>query len=113
MNILYYTEPELHAGSKGGGVSMVAFNLTRVLDSRVNLTCFPSNNVPSRSYPFKLLKIYSRFVGKDFKIIHFNFNPVINNGSYLMLRLAKKMGSSTLFKHSRYYSGRILVGSPS
>ncbi len=96
MNVLYYMEPELHAGSQGGGVSMVAYNLTKALAHHANVTYFPSYKVTSRSYPFRLLKVFSRFAAKDFKIIHFNFSPVLNNGSYLLLRLANKTGASTL-----------------
>jgi phosphatidylinositol alpha-mannosyltransferase len=40
--------------------------------------------------------VYSRFATGQFKIIHFNFNPVWNNGSYLLLRLAKMTGVTTL-----------------
>jgi glycosyltransferase involved in cell wall biosynthesis len=89
-------EPELHAGSRGGGVSMVAYNLTKALAKEVAITYFPSYNVSPRSYAVNLLKVYGRFARRSFKIIHFNFNPVWNNGSYMLLRLANFTGAATL-----------------
>ena len=96
MNVLYYMEPELHAGSLGGGVSMVAYNLTKALARQVSITFFPSYKVSPQRYAFNLLKVYSRFALRDFKVIHFNFSPVSNNGSYMMLRLAKTTGAKTI-----------------
>jgi glycosyltransferase involved in cell wall biosynthesis len=96
MNVLYYMEPELDAGSRGGGVSMVACNLTRAMADKVTVTYFPSYVVSSQNYALNLFKVYSRFASRDFKIVHFNFNPVLKNGSYVLLRLARKMGAATL-----------------
>jgi len=96
MNILYYMEPELHAGSRGGGVSMVAYNLTKALANQSTVTYFPSYIVSPESYAVNLFKVYSRFVRRDFEIIHFNFSPVWHNGSFILLRLAKMTGAATL-----------------
>jgi hypothetical protein len=60
-------EAELHAGSRGGGVSMVAYNLTKVLANQATVTYFPSY-IP-QSYAVNLLKVYSRLARREFKII--------------------------------------------
>lgn len=96
MNVLYYAEPELHAGSLGGGVSMVAYNLTKALAKQATITYFPSYAASSKNYPAKLLKVYSKFAMRNFNVVHFNFSPVLNNGSYLLLKLANRTGAGTL-----------------
>jgi glycosyltransferase involved in cell wall biosynthesis len=89
-------EPEQHAGSRGGGVSMVASNLTRALANQATVTYFPKYAVSPQSYVFNVLKVYGRFVRRDFQIVHFNFSPVWNNGSSILLRFAKLTGAATL-----------------
>jgi glycosyltransferase involved in cell wall biosynthesis len=89
-------EPELHAGSRGGGVSMVAYHLTRALANMATVTYFPSYVVSPRSYAVNLLKVYSYFARKDFEIIHFNCSPVWHNGSSMLLRSAKMAGAATI-----------------
>jgi glycosyltransferase involved in cell wall biosynthesis len=96
LNVLYYAEPELHAGSRGGGVSMVAYHLTKALANQARVTYFPSYVVSQRSYPVNLLKVYSRFARRDFEIIHFNLVPEWINGGYMLLRFAKMTGAATL-----------------
>jgi glycosyltransferase involved in cell wall biosynthesis len=89
-------EPELHAGSRGGGVSMVAYHLTKALANRARVTCFPSYIVSPRNYAANLLKVYSRFAIRDFEIIHFNLIPAWINGGSMLLRFAKITGAATL-----------------
>lgn len=89
-------EPELRAGSRGGGVSMVAYQLTKALANQATVTQFPSFFASPRSYAVNLLKVYSRFAARDFEIIHFNCAPVWHNGSLMLLRSARMTGAATL-----------------
>lgn len=89
-------EPELHAGSRGGGVSMVAYHLTNALSNRASVTCFPSSIVSPQKYAAKLFKVYSRFARRNFEIIHFNVIPTWINGGSMLLQFAKISDAATV-----------------
>jgi len=91
LNILYYIEPK----SIVGGVYNIAHYLPKALAKKVNLTYFP-HFMPRKSYMVNLLNLYAKFVEKEFDILHFNVVPAWINGSYMLLKLAKKRGSPTV-----------------
>ena len=91
MNVLYYTEPQ----SVTGGVSNVAYHLTKALAKKVNMTYFPPF-MPKKTYLINFLNVYRKFLMKEFDIIHFNIVPTWINGSSMLLKFAKGRGSHTV-----------------
>lgn len=98
MKVLYFKEPkkDLYAGvPKYGGVSNVAYNLSRALAKNVKISCYPSF-VTEKSYLSKLLNIYGRLAIRDFDIVHFNIKPNLNQGGSGLFKLAKISHTPTI-----------------
>jgi glycosyltransferase involved in cell wall biosynthesis len=98
IDVLFY----MHPWNIDGGSSTVAYYLTRALTKKVNLTRFPSFNF---GYPINVIRVYKRFLKKDFDIVHFNLAPTIIqyyrttrwvDGNYLMFKHAKGRGAHTV-----------------
>jgi glycosyltransferase involved in cell wall biosynthesis len=78
-----------------GGVDNVAYYLPKALARKVDITYFPSF-MSKKDYLKNFLNVYRKFVMNEFDIIHFNWAPIWTNGSYLLLRSAKKLGSHSV-----------------
>ncbi|MFB3888914.1 MAG: glycosyltransferase family 4 protein [Candidatus Bathyarchaeia archaeon] len=78
-----------------GGVYNVAYYLPRILAKQVNLTYFPYFAL-KKDYASKIFRIYANFFNKRFDIVHFNLIPNWNNGSQILLRLAKRRQCATV-----------------
>ena len=76
-----------------GGVSNVAYQLTRALAEKIRITCYPKF-IPQRSFAIKLLNIYSAM--KNFDVIHFNLSPIWINGGNMLFAFSKITGAPTL-----------------
>lgn len=83
-----------------GGDGNVAHYLTEALIKKIHLTRFPNFSSPTN-----LMKIYNKFLTREFNIVHFNTAPSIIyyyfttrwvDGNYLLLKYAKNMGSKTI-----------------
>lgn len=91
MNVLYFFEPN----SVVGGVANVAYYLPKALSKNVNVTYFPQFT-PEKGYLKKFFNVYKKFVMKKFDIIHFIYTPIWINGSYILLKFAKRRGAHTV-----------------
>jgi glycosyltransferase involved in cell wall biosynthesis len=78
-----------------GGVSKVAYYLSRELAKKINITVFPSFKA-TFGYSEKILKIYGDFVAGRFEIVHFNIVPTWINGGYTLLELARTKSIGTI-----------------
>jgi glycosyltransferase involved in cell wall biosynthesis len=94
LNILYYKEPRINSGTHVGGVFMVGHYLSNALTNEVSLTYYPSYN--PRSYAKNLLKVYLGVGRRGFDLVHFITTPVLADGGYPLLRLAKMTKAATL-----------------
>ena len=78
-----------------GGVSNVAYNLSRALEKKIIITRYPALVSKSR-YAISLLKIYSHLAIQDFDIVHFNVSPTWTQGGYSLFKLAKLSRASII-----------------
>ena len=78
-----------------GGVSNVAYYLTKALAKKVNITYFP-RFAPKKGYLINFFNVHRNFVMKEFDIIHFNVVPTWINRSSMLLKFAKGRGSHTV-----------------
>jgi len=78
-----------------GGVSRVAYYLSRELAKKIDVVIFPSFK-KSFTYFKKILKVYRDTVARRFEIVHFNVVPTWINGGYALLELAKTKSVGTV-----------------
>ncbi|MGA3059741.1 MAG: glycosyltransferase family 4 protein [Candidatus Bathyarchaeia archaeon] len=90
MNILYYIEPKRGEG----GVSNVASYLPKALSRKANVTYFP--RIVSKKGILNIFNVYWKYVLGKFDVIHFNVPPTWINGSYIMLKSARRCGIPTV-----------------
>ena len=91
LNVLYHVESK----SRAGGVSNVAYHLTKALAKKANVTYFLRFR-PKKDYLTNLLNVYRKFLMKEFDIMHFNIAPTWINGSSMLLKFAKGRGAHTV-----------------
>ena len=78
-----------------GGVSIVAYYLSRELAKKIDVTIFPSFKI-SFGYFKHILEIYRDFFAERFEIVHFNVVPALINGGYALLELARTKSVGTV-----------------
>jgi glycosyltransferase involved in cell wall biosynthesis len=93
MKILYFQEPKVNYVF--GGVSNVAYHLSRALAKNALITYFP-NFVPKRDYATKILNVYRRLAIGDFDVVHFNVTPTWAQGGDSLYMLAKMAQAATI-----------------
>jgi glycosyltransferase involved in cell wall biosynthesis len=77
-----------------GGVGNVAHYLPKALAKKANVAYFPQRRSIKNAY--NLLNIYRKFVLREFDVIQFNYVPTWINGSYMLIKFAKKLGTRTV-----------------
>jgi glycosyltransferase involved in cell wall biosynthesis len=111
MNVLYYKEPRLSSHSKGGGVFMVNYNLSKaLLANQVMLTYYPAFH--PKSFAGGLLKVYSGLLKSQIDITHFITVPTWKDGSYPLFRFSKLSGAATLLNIHGIFQVEYLLDYP-
>ena len=88
---MYYGVPDI---AQGGGVNKVAYYLPEALRKKVSVTYLLP--ISSKKGPELYFQVFSKFIKKEFDILHFNVNPHWSNGSSMLLRFAKLRQTRTV-----------------
>jgi glycosyltransferase involved in cell wall biosynthesis len=94
LNVLYYGGSKTIPRSPVGGVLMVGHFLTKALTEKARLSYFPE--YAPKTYGIEVAKLYANLALKNFDIVHFNYPPILANGSYPFFGVAKVTGTATL-----------------